>query len=120
MKCKYRVGDLKWWITLRDRALKGVVSGESFTEEFTDKPLDVQAKIETLTGKTVFDGSGIERAVSHRFVIRYDEAVTNQTWIEFKAKNFNIVTFENVDEEDEWLVLLVEERGASDKVVNHL
>jgi SPP1 family predicted phage head-tail adaptor len=117
--CKHKIGELKHWITLKSRDIKGATAGVGFTEEFTNKPIQVQAKIKTLNGKIVFDGTGTERIATHLFVIRFSDSLTNEDWIEFKSKNYNIIDFTNVDEEDEWLEFNCEERGLSAYVVNH-
>ncbi|MDH3325169.1 MAG: phage head closure protein [Gammaproteobacteria bacterium] len=117
-KRKISIGDLNRRITLQGRSIKGLSDTVDFSETFTDKPVDVDAKVETVNGKTMFDGTNIERVITHNFYIRYDETVTSETWIKYKSKNFNIVATENFDERDEYLKLPAYERGPSNNPVN--
>lgn len=117
--CKYSASDLKHWVEIGTRDIQGVDSGTVFSMQFAYKPLQIPVKIRTVTGRTVFDGTGIERVVTHEIVARYDETITSEMWMKYKNNAFKILTVENIDEEDEWLKMNMEQRGDADNVVNH-
>jgi len=80
--------------------------------------VDVWAMVETVDGKTMFDGSNIERVITNNFYIRYDQTVNSETWIQFKNKNYNIVVSQDFEERNEILKLPAYERGLSNNPVN--
>ena len=109
------IGDLDKEIKLQGRAITPPVFGvPDFDESFTDNDT-VWASINTLGGKTIFDGVSQDSAVTHEFVIRYDSTVTTETWIEFEGRRFDIVPngVQDWEERHEWLSLLCAERGVN-------
>lgn len=116
IKRKHRkpcIGDLDREIILHDRAIKppgfNVVD---FDENFTPSNT-VWSSVNTVAGKTIFDGVSQDYSVTHEFVIRYDASVTVETWIEFEGRYFKIVPngVQDWEERHEWLSLLCTERG---------
>jgi len=111
-------GDMKDLITLQNRAIQGVTTADvDFTENFTEAAV-VWSMIETVQGVTVFDTSNTEIVITHKFYVRYDPAVTSETWVEFDDRKFDIVTVTNLDERKDYLLLMCRERGDKDQPVN--
>lgn len=105
------IGDLDELITLQNRAITPSSSGVDATETFTDTNPDVWAMLETRRGETIFDGTGMERDVTHVFTIRFISGVSAETWISFGGKRFDILDVENLEERDEWLKMRATNRG---------
>lgn len=111
------IGDLDKEIVLQNRNITPPPFGvPDFDEAFTPKAT-VWASINTLAGKTIFDGVSQDSAVTHEFIIRYDDTVTSETWIEFEGRRFDIVPngVQDWEERHEWLSLLAAERGVNTK-----
>lgn len=103
-------------IILMDRAV-GVI-GVDLDESFTDLP-SVKALIKTVRGKAIFDSSNTEREITHEMRIDYIATVTNETWVKFKDRNFDIIDFINCKEDDKILILFCNERGHNSLPVNN-
>lgn len=112
------IGDLRDRVVLHDRAIVEPEFGVAdFTEKFTAKE-EVWARVESVQGKTFFDGvnstgaaSG-DIALTHEITVRFDPTVGAETWVEFKGNRFDVVNAENLEERDEFLLLRCVERGA--------
>jgi SPP1 family predicted phage head-tail adaptor len=110
------VGILDKRVTLQDRAIQAPIHGETeFTEDF-DSTATVWAAVRTTTGKTLFDGVGVDVAITHEVIIRYAEGVTSETWIELAdGTRLDVVKPENLDERGDFLRLLCTDKGSKDK-----
>ncbi len=105
------LGDLDKQIQLQDRDITPPVFGSAdFDEKFTNTDL-VWAAIQTVNGKTFFDNVGVETNITHIIYIRYDAAVTSETWVLFDLRRFDILDTENLEERDEFLKLTCVDRG---------
>lgn len=112
---KVCIGDMRDEIILKNRTITTPRAGSvDFTETFGDER-EVAALIETKDGLETFDGVNLITTVSHAITIRFIEGITEETWVEFKGRNFDIVNVINLDERDQFLKLLCNERG-SEKV----
>jgi len=83
-----------------------------------DGAITTFANIETVSGETIFDSSNIERDVTHKFYIRFRDSITQEKWINFKNELYDILTVENLDERNEFLLLRASKRGPDTKPVN--
>lgn len=111
-------GDLKHRITLNTRAITTPTADSvDFGEQFTLEQ-NVYAMIETANGETVFDQTNIEKVITHKFYIRYISNLTFEDWIVFKGKYYDILTVENLNEENRFMLLNACLRGAVLKPVN--
>ena len=112
------IGDLSSKIILQLRAITSP-TGESvdFTETFTTAET-VWARVDTVRGETVFDGTNTERDVTHRFYIRFISGITAETWIEWNDIKFDILDVENLQENDEFYLLRAAKRGIKTTNVN--
>jgi hypothetical protein len=74
---------------------------------FADK-ITVFARIQTTTGKTVFDDvSGRDIPLTHIFDIPYLDNIelTSEDFIEYLGNNYKIISVENVDERNvDWII----------------
>lgn len=112
------IGDLSSSIILQNRAIStpvgdGVDYGETFTTNTT-----AWARIDTVSGETIFDDTNTERDVTHRFYIRYIDGITSETWIEYDSIKFDILDVENLNEEGRFLRLRAAKRGVKTSDVN--
>lgn len=111
---KVCVGDLNQRITLQNRDIvPPIFENPDFTEDFTADD-EVWASIQTVHGKTFFDGVN-QRDVNltHEIFIRYDATVTAETWILYDSRRFDIITVEDLDEQHEFMRLLCIDKGTS-------
>jgi len=105
------IGDLDTEIILQDRDIASPLFGSpDFSEDFTDLNT-VWAGIETVTGKTYFDGAGVETPITHSLLIRFDATVTAETWIEFDGRRLDILAVQDLEERHEFLTLTCTDRG---------
>jgi len=102
-------------ITLLDRDVK--VSGVDLDENFTGGTV-VKAIVRTKRGKAIFDGSNVEKEVTHEIKIEYIADLTAEKWINFKNRNIDILDIVNCEEKDEILILRCNERGHDSLPVN--
>lgn len=109
---KICLGDLNKRVILQNRDITPPLYGSvDFDENFTNTAT-VWAAVKTVSGKTFFDGVN-DRAITHEIYIRYDATVTAETWIEYNNKRIDILNVENLEENDEYLKLICNERGAN-------
>lgn len=110
---KVCIGDLNKLITLQSRAITPPDFGDpDFDETFTDGD-DVWAAVNTVDGKTFFDGVNTDVNITHEFYIRYDATVTAETWVEMDDRRFDILRTNDLDERQDFMQLICVERGAN-------
>ena len=112
------IGDMNDLITLQGRTLTAPTSGVDASEEFTDSNADVWALVETVSGQTMFDDTNTERDVTHKFIIRFIDGVTSETWILFNGDRLDILGVEDYDERHEFLLLRATNRGIETNEAN--
>lgn len=110
---KVCIGDLNSLVTLENRDIQAPeFDTVDFAEEFT-APQAVSAMIETVRGKTVFDGVSTEQDVTHWIYIRFDATVTAETWVKLDdGRRLDILRVENLDERSDFMLLHCDDRGA--------
>ena len=114
------IGDLDKEIYLADRAITPPVFGSNdFTETFTANTDPTWAMLETVNGKTWFDGVETEEKITHKFYIVYDENITAEWWILFENKYIDILNVEDLEERHEWMLLTCTERGLVANQASH-
>lgn len=111
--------------SMRDRI---VISGRKILEpEFGDVDFLGQfqdgvtrwATVNTIRGKTVFAGVGVDVALSHEIYIRYDKCVTSESWVVLPDNTrLDVVMVEDLDERREFMRLLCQDRGDKDKAAS--
>lgn len=105
-------GDLKHKIKIQSRAIKTPVTGVDLTEEMTDEKT-AWAGIKTGRGESIFDAQQVERDVTHYFFVRYISWITAEHWILYKTKRYDILDIENINEDNEFMRLRCNVRGAT-------
>jgi SPP1 family predicted phage head-tail adaptor len=106
------LGDLDTQIILQNRVLTAPLFGTpDFDETFTTTDT-VWAMVNTVSGKTFFDNTGVGTNITHSVGIVFDSSVTAETWIELDGNRLDILQKENLDERGEWLILTCVDRGA--------
>ncbi len=100
-------------IVLQNRAiLPPDFEAVDFTEDFT--PIaTVSALIDTVSGKTYFDGVNTETDITHEIYIRFDATVTAETWIVFDNRRIDILDTEDLDERHTFMKLTCNDTGES-------
>lgn len=111
---KVNIGDMFSVINIENRNILPSATSHEYREVFTDKTTDegigrlangeMWANVESVSGVTVFDATGIEQQVTHIFLMRWLDITTEQ-WIRYNGNRYNIVTIENFDGRDEFIKL---------------
>lgn len=106
------IGGMNDRIVLQGRAIKPPIFGDpDFDETFTDNST-VWATINTVTGKTFFDGVNTDIPITHSIIIEFDTTVTTEIWIELEdGRRVDILSVENLDERSEFMRLTCTDRG---------
>lgn len=112
------IGDLRHRITLQDRSITPPDDTEVDFDHTFETSAKVWAKVETLSGQTVFDGVSQDETITHRVTIRYRSDVDSQTWILLgDGTRLKILDTENFEERNEFLRFFAQRTGlATDKV----
>lgn len=113
------VGDMKDVITLNDRNItpplfNTVDFDESFTPQDSVNP-DSLALVETVSGRTYFDGANTETPITHVIYMPYNPIVTAEAWITFDGRRIDILTVEDLDERHEFLKLTCNDQGLTSR-----
>lgn len=70
------------------------------------------ALVRTTAGKVLFDGVGVDRAMTHEIWIRFDPAVDSETWVLLEdGTRLDVLMVEDPEERREFLRLLCSDRG---------
>lgn len=112
------IGSLNQRIELEIRTLTPNSDNDVDYDEIFTQLKTVWSMVETVTGKTMFDKSNIERVVTHNFYIRFIADVTFENWIKYKSQYFDILNVENFSERDSFYKLTTAIRGDDTKPVN--
>ena len=110
------IGDMEDEITLENRAIQPPdFDTVDFDETFTAPNPPVWALIETVRGKTFFDGVSTEEDVTHWIYINFDSTVTAETWVKLTdGRRLDILRVENLDERSDFMLLHCVDRGAKE------
>ena len=122
MKRKRRrvcIGDLDSRVRVLHRSQVPPVAG-SVDAAFAFQPIAqdgyVWAMIETVDGRTVFDGVANDRRVTHRVTVRNLDDVTSATWVLLEdVTRLDVVLAERFDERGEFVRMLCDARGSDAK-----
>ncbi len=117
-KRKVCIGDMNKLIDIQVRTLEP--PSTAFDYDINLTTIDqVFAMIHTasgaISGEAFFDGSNVERFVTHMIYIRFRTDVTAETWIKFNDEFYDILNVENLDENNEFLLLKCNVRGSVNK-----
>lgn len=114
------IGDLNVRVTIQNRRQVPPVFGSvDAAFEFTEsgESGQVWAKVETMSGRTLFDAvARADRAVTHAVTIRRRSDVTSESWVLLAdGTRLNVVEVENFEERGEFARLLCEATGQSSR-----
>lgn len=109
------VGDLRDRIEVADRAIQEPgFDSPDFGEKFQNRRVR-WARINTVSGRTIFDGVGVERVITHEIVLRYEAGITSETWVVLEGcRRLDVLKVEDLEERREWLLLLCSETGVGE------
>lgn len=107
------IGDLEDRVTLENRAIQAPdFDTVDFDEEFTAPNPPVWALLETVSGKTFFDGVSTEQDITDWIYINFDATVTAETWVKLDdGSRLDILRVENLDRRSEFMLLHCTDRG---------
>ena len=110
------IGDMEDEITLENRDIAApLFDTVDYDETFTAPNPAVWALIETVRGKTFFDGVSTEQDVTHWIYINFDVTVTAETWVKLvDGRRLDILRVENLDERSDFMLLHCDDRGAKE------
>lgn len=117
---KYCLGSLSSKIQLIRRVID-VDNSSSVDYGITKTTIStVWASIETIKSIARFSDINIEDLPTHKFTIKYLAGMDKDVTVSYNSKYFRVLTIENVDEENQWLVLHCTERGTTTKQANEV
>lgn len=112
------IGSLKALIDIQARVITPPENESTdYTETFTDI-ISVRAMIQTVSGKSMFDKTNVERDLTHKFTLRYMPDITFQNWVKYNSQYYDILRVENIDEANRWYVLYCSIRGSINNPAN--
>lgn len=112
------IGDMRYHIKIYTRSiLPSTDAGVDFGETFTDVK-EIFAMVETTGGETVFDETNTARVVTHNFYARLLPNVSEESWVEFRDKYYDILSVEHINERKRFMLLKCCLRGTVLKPVN--
>lgn len=115
---KVCIGSLNSRIIIYDRDITASsTSSVSYTETLSGA-VTVWAMVRTITGKDIFDGVNVIGTATHEFYIRYRDGITAAKWVEYNSKYYDILSVENLNEENGFLKLNCNIRGEKNKTAN--
>ena len=99
-------------IDIQTRTNQGAAFGESNPEQtFVTKHASVKAIVQTPRGKATFDDVGLDETPTHKFCFLFLAGISQEDWILFKGKRYDILTDVNCCEQDETIQLFCRVRG---------
>jgi len=112
------IGALKDSIILQTRRQNAPIKGSvDHTISFVS-PVTANALVETKKGIETFDGTNINALLTHHFTIRFLANIEVFKFVEFRSKYFLIDRTVNIDEKNQYLILMCSDRGDTSKQVN--
>jgi len=112
------LGDLKHRITIKSRAIKAPIdASENYGLDFKDL-IVVWASIKTIKGDVIFDSTTMDKSISHIMTIRYLPFLTQEYWITYNQKYYDIIRVQDINEQMRFQILYCNLRGDMNKEVN--
>lgn len=114
---KICIGDLNKKIKIYVRTLTALNNGVDFDEVLSNTK-EVWAGLETTSGKEVFDGTNLKGMATHIWYIRALAGQTAEDWIEFNGEYYDILSVEDLREDNRFQKLMTNVRGTTSNPVN--
>lgn len=110
------IGDLDSLVTLENRSIQAPeFDTVDFDESFTAPNPAVWALVETVRGKTFFDGANTELDITHWIYINFDSTVTAETWVKLEdGRRMDILRVEDLDERSDFMLLHCTDKGTTE------
>lgn len=109
------IGDLRDRIFVEDRDLTAQLTGVDAVETFSNA-VETWCLIETVDGVEFFNEVNVAFDVTHIIYMRFDSAITEQTWLRLEnGQRLNILDVQNLDERNEFIKIRATNRGSSTK-----
>lgn len=98
-------------IDIQTRTSDGAVFGNPDPEQTFITKHTVLARIKTPKGRATFDEVGLDQVPTHAFMIEWIDGISQEDWISFDGRNFDILNDLNCCERQEILTMFSRERG---------
>lgn len=118
---KYKMpclGDMIHRIEIYDRTIRVPIDDTGNYGLDFKKKIIVWCSIESVVGIVVFDSVNMDKTISHKMVIRHLPFLTQEHWIWYKSKYYDIIKIENLNEENRFQMLYCNVRGSDSKAAN--
>lgn len=112
-------GDMRDKIALYTRSITPPSDNAVDFSETFDNVKNIWSMIVTKAGVEIFDGTNLKGIATHYIYIRWFEGLTEESWILYKNKYYDIIDIQNLDERDEFYLMRCNERGTSTEPVNY-
>lgn len=113
---KVCIGDLDTFIDIFTRT----ETTQNFLADvnFTIHQADVEVLWETIKGVEIFDETNVGTISTERIFMPYDADITKEFFIKLEGVFYRILDVEDLERRNEWLKLMLTERGVDTKAVN--
>lgn len=113
------IGDLDSRVRIYHRSQVPPVAGSvdaAFAFQAVESDGQVWARVETVGGRTIFDGVANDRRVTHEVTIRHMAGVNSGSWVVLSdGTRLDVVLAEQFDERGEFIRLFCDARGSDAK-----
>lgn len=92
-------------IAIQTRTTTGATFGNSDPDQAFATKHTVLAIVKTPRGKATFDDVGLDTVVTHQFVMQWVDGVSQEDWVLFKGRRYDIMNDLNCCEKDEAITL---------------
>jgi hypothetical protein len=112
------LGDMKHRIQIYDRTIVAPIDDTgNYSLDFTKK-ITVWASIKSVIGIVIFDSVNMDKTVSHLMTIRYLPFITQEHWVLYDSRYYDIIKIENLNEQNRFQILHCNLRGITSKASN--
>ena len=113
-KQKYCAGDLTKKITITQRTLDKANPNPLTPKYVFPTVKTLWAGVKTVSGVIYRDGISTNDGSTHVFIIRYNDNITQELFVEHGGKRYDILDVVNINEQDTWLELRCKLNGLSE------
>lgn len=113
------IGNLNKRIKIQVRNIAANNTNSIGNNEVFTELVEVWAAIETTRGSQLFDGVEISNPFTHKVYIRYID-IDFTKWIVIDNDRYEIVDVENLEQKNEWLLLMCTLKGDKTKKANDI